>query len=128
MSRQGSMKCFYFFPIFHLLWYSNKLHLCPLVPPVIRSEIQEYQAPVDSAMMLHCHAEGTPPPSVTWHKDGQLLSDSVRQRLLSSGSLQITLIQPTDSGRYTCTAANAAGTATLDMSLTVQSRFQYRHS
>uniref|UniRef100_A0A3P9M5Z2 Hemicentin 1 n=1 Tax=Oryzias latipes TaxID=8090 RepID=A0A3P9M5Z2_ORYLA len=89
-------------------------------PPVIRSEIQEYLAPVDSAMMLHCHAEGTPPPSVTWHKDGQLLSDSVRQRLLSSGSLQITLIQPTDSGRYTCTAANAAGTASLDMSLTVQ--------
>ncbi|XP_023810079.1 hemicentin-1 isoform X2 [Oryzias latipes] len=98
----------------------GKTKLRVQVPPVIRSEIQEYQAPVDSAMMLHCHAEGTPPPSVTWHKDGQLLSDSVRQRLLSSGSLQITLIQPTDSGRYTCTAANAAGTATLDMSLTVQ--------
>uniref|UniRef100_A0A3B3BIE7 Hemicentin 1 n=1 Tax=Oryzias melastigma TaxID=30732 RepID=A0A3B3BIE7_ORYME len=89
-------------------------------PPVIRSETQEYVAPVDSAVMLHCHADGTPPPSITWHKEGQLLSDSVRQRLLSSGSLQITLIQPTDSGRYTCTAANAAGTASLDMSLTVQ--------
>lgn len=99
------------------------LFVRPAVPPVISSETQMYVAPVDASVMLHCQAEGSPPPSVTWHKDGQPLSESVRQRVLSSGSLQIAFIQPVDTGRYTCTAANAAGTVSLEMSLTVQSTF-----
>lgn len=108
--------------------YSN-LHLfsvlrCLAVPPVISSETQKYQAPVDTSVTLQCQADGSPPPSVTWHKDGQPLSESIRQRVLSSGCLQIAFVQPLDTGRYTCTAANAAGTANLEMSLTVQSKFQ----
>ncbi|XP_040895666.1 hemicentin-1 [Toxotes jaculatrix] len=98
----------------------GKTKLKVQVPPVISSETQKYLAPVDSSVMLQCQADGSPPPSVTWHKDGQPLSESVRQRVLSSGSLQIAFIQPSDTGRYTCTAANAAGTVNLEMSLTVQ--------
>ncbi|MEQ2195057.1 hypothetical protein XENOCAPTIV_006849 [Xenoophorus captivus] len=71
-------------------------------------------------IVVLCQAEGSPPPSITWHKDGQLLSDSVRQRLLSSGSLQMAFVQKSDAGQYTCTAANPAGTDSLDMRLTVQ--------
>uniref|UniRef100_A0A3Q3ALP3 Hemicentin 1 n=1 Tax=Kryptolebias marmoratus TaxID=37003 RepID=A0A3Q3ALP3_KRYMA len=89
-------------------------------PPVILSETQEYVASVDSSVTLQCQTEGSPPPSITWHKDGQLLSDSVHQRVLSSGALQIAFLQRSDAGRYTCTAANPAGTVSLDMSLTVQ--------
>ncbi|KAI3368574.1 hypothetical protein L3Q82_025583, partial [Scortum barcoo] len=98
----------------------GKTKLRVQVPPVISSETQMYLAPVDSSVTLQCQAEGSPPPSVTWHKDGQPLSESVRQRVLSSGSLQISFIQPSDTGRYTCTAANVAGTVSLEMSLTVQ--------
>ncbi|KAM4548643.1 hemicentin-1 isoform 1-T1 [Odontesthes bonariensis] len=98
----------------------GKTKLRVQVPPVIRSETQEYVAPVDSSVMLQCQTEGSPSPSVTWYKDGQQLSDSLRQRVLSSGSLQIAFIKPTDAGRYICTAANAAGTVSLEMSLTVQ--------
>lgn len=98
--------------------------LCPVVPPVISSETKKYLAPVDSSVTLQCQADGSPPPSVTWYKDGQPLSESVRQRVLSSGSLQLAFIQQSDTGRYTCTAANAAGTVSLEMSLTVQSKFQ----
>lgn len=96
--------------------------LCPVVPPTISSETKKYLAPVDSSVTLQCQADGSPPPSVTWYKDGQPLGESVRQRVVSSGSLQIAFIQPSDTGRYTCTAANAAGTVSLEMSLTVQSR------
>lgn len=96
---------------------------CPAVPPVIRSETQHYVAPMDSTVTLQCQTEGSPPPLITWHKDGQLLSDSVRHRLLSSGSLQLAFVQPSDAGRYTCIAANAAGTISLNMGLTVHSRF-----
>ncbi|XP_071342317.1 hemicentin-1 isoform X2 [Trachinotus anak] len=98
----------------------GKTKLKVQVPPMISSETQKYVAPVDSSVTLQCQADGSPPPSVTWHKDGQLLRESVRQRVLSSGSLQIAFIQPSDTGRYTCTAANAAGTVNLEMSLTVQ--------
>ncbi|XP_070817740.1 hemicentin-1 [Chaetodon trifascialis] len=98
----------------------GKTKLRVQVPPVISSETQKYLAPVDSSVTLQCQADGSPPPSVTWHKDGQPLSESVRQRVLSSGSLQIAFIQPGDTGRYTCTAANVAGTVSLEMSLTVQ--------
>lgn len=96
--------------------------LCPPVPPVISSETRTYLAPVDSSVTLECQADGFPSPSVRWHKDGQPMSESVRQRVLSSGSLQIAFIKPSDTGRYTCTAANAAGTVSLEMSLTVQSK------
>ncbi|XP_031715320.1 hemicentin-1 isoform X1 [Anarrhichthys ocellatus] len=98
----------------------GKTKLRVQVPPVISSVTQRYLSPVDSSVTLHCQADGSPPPSVTWHKDGQPLSESVRQRVLNSGSLQIAFIQPSDTGRYTCTAANAAGTVSHEMSLTVQ--------
>uniref|UniRef100_A0A3Q2PHK8 Ig-like domain-containing protein n=1 Tax=Fundulus heteroclitus TaxID=8078 RepID=A0A3Q2PHK8_FUNHE len=81
-----------------------------------------YLAPLDSSVTLECPAVGSPPPSITWHKEGQLLSDSARQRVLGSGSLQIAFVQQSDAGRYTCTAANAAGADSLEMRLTVQSR------
>lgn len=80
---------------------------------------------MDSSVMLQCHADGSPPPSVTWNKDGQPLAQSIRLRVLSSGSLQLAFVQSDDTGRYTCTAANPAGTVSLEMSLTVQGRFQY---
>ncbi|XP_028301363.1 hemicentin-1 isoform X2 [Gouania willdenowi] len=98
----------------------GKTKLRVQVPPVISSETQEYVAPVDSSVTLQCQVDGSPPPSVSWHKDGQQLSESVRQRVLSSGSLQVAFIQPDDAGRYTCIAANAAGTASLEISLIVQ--------
>ncbi|KAM7388095.1 hypothetical protein PAMP_024296 [Pampus punctatissimus] len=98
----------------------GKTKLKVQVPPVISSETEKYLAPVDSSVTLQCQADGSPSPSVTWHKDGQPLSESVRQRVLSSGSLQIAFIQPSDTGRYTCIAANVAGTVSLEMSLTVQ--------
>ncbi|XP_065811778.1 hemicentin-1 [Labrus bergylta] len=98
----------------------GKTKLRVQVPPVISSETQKYVTPVDSSVTLQCQADGFPRPSVSWHKDGQPLRESVQQRVLSSGSLQITFIQPSDTGRYTCTAANVAGTVSLEMSLTVQ--------
>ncbi|XP_075872115.1 hemicentin-1 isoform X2 [Nelusetta ayraudi] len=98
----------------------GKTKLRVQVPPLITSDTQTYVAAVDSSVALQCHADGSPSPAVTWHKDGQPLRESVRQRALSSGALQIAFVQPADTGRYTCIAANAAGTVSLEISLTVQ--------
>lgn len=91
------------------------------VPPVITSDIRVYTVALDASVTLQCHSEGFPTPSITWYKDGKPLSESVHQRVLSTGALQIAFSQPGDTGRYTCTAANVAGTTSLEMSLTVQS-------
>lgn len=94
------------------------------MPPVISSDAQTYLPPLDSSVTLQCHVEGSPAPSVTWSKDGRPLAESVRRRVLSSGSLQLAFVQSDDTGRYTCAAANPAGAASLEMSLTVQGRRQ----
>ena len=49
--------------------------------------------------MLPCKADGLPPPDIMWHKDGHVIVESVRQRILSSGALQIAFAQPGDGGR-----------------------------
>ena len=92
------------------------------VPPAISSDAARYLAPLDSSVTLRCHADGSPSPSISWHKDGGPLAESLRLRPLASGSLQIAFARPGDTGRYTCLAANPAGSASREMSLTVQSQ------
>lgn len=91
------------------------------MPPAISSKIKSYTVPVDGSVTLQCETEGYPIPSVSWYKDGKPLSESVHQRVLSSGSLHIVFTQPGDTGIYTCTAANVAGSLSLEMSVTVLS-------
>ncbi|NXX95340.1 HMCN1 protein, partial [Centropus bengalensis] len=97
----------------------GKIKLKVQVPPVIRSHIQDYVAPVDQAVTLQCEADGYPGPEISWHKDGQQITESVRRRILSTGALQIVFVQPGDAGRYTCIAANLAGSSSCSMELTV---------
>lgn len=69
--------------------------------------------------MLPCEADGLPPPDITWHKDGHVILESIRQRILSSGALQIAFSQPDDTGQYTCMAANVAGSSSISAKLIV---------
>uniref|UniRef100_H0XAK9 Hemicentin 1 n=1 Tax=Otolemur garnettii TaxID=30611 RepID=H0XAK9_OTOGA len=89
------------------------------VPPVISPHPKEHVVAVDKPLVLPCQADGLPSPDVTWQKDGRAVVDSVRQRVLSSGSLQIAFAQPQDAGQYTCTAANVAGSSSASTKLTV---------
>ena len=93
-----------------------------LVPPVISPHPKEYTTAVDKPISLPCEADGLPPPDITWHKDGHAVMESVRQRILSSGALQIAFAQPDDAGQYTCMAANVAGSSSTSAKLTVHGR------
>ncbi|NXY61032.1 HMCN1 protein, partial [Callaeas wilsoni] len=97
----------------------GKIKLKVQVPPVIKSHMEEYVVAIDQSVTLQCEAEGYPGPEVSWHKDGQQITESMRRRILSTGALQILFVQPGDSGRYTCTAANPAGSSTSSTELTV---------
>lgn len=77
---------------------------------------------MDKPVSLLCETEGSPPPDITWHKDGHALTESIRQRILNSGALQIAFAQPDDAGQYTCMAANMAGSSSMSTTLTVHGR------
>ncbi|NXE93182.1 HMCN1 protein, partial [Menura novaehollandiae] len=97
----------------------GKIKLKVQVPPVIKSHQKEYVVPVDQSVTLQCEAEGYPGPEISWQKDGQQITESMRRRILSTGALQIVFVQPGDSGRYTCTAANPAGSSASSSELAV---------
>ncbi|XP_070240884.1 hemicentin-1 isoform X2 [Bos mutus] len=97
----------------------GKIKLNVQVPPVISPHPKEYITVVDKPIMLPCKADGLPPPDIMWHKDGHVIVESVRQRILSSGALQIAFAQPGDAGQYTCMAANVAGSSSTSTKLTV---------
>lgn len=77
---------------------------------------------MDKSVTLQCEVEGYPMPEITWLKDGQLVTESIRQRILSTGALQMAFVQPGDAGRYTCMAANVAGSSSSSMELIVHSK------
>lgn len=54
---------------------------------------------------LTCRAEGFPPPTIEWQRDGQLLS-SPRHQLQPDGSLVISHVAVEDDGFYACVAFN----------------------
>ncbi|XP_067156720.1 hemicentin-1 [Apteryx mantelli] len=97
----------------------GKIKLKVQVPPVIKPHLHEYVVPVDHSVTLQCEAEGYPGPEISWHKDGQQITESIRRRVLSTGALQIAFVQPGDTGRYTCIAANLAGSGSSSMELVV---------
>ncbi|NXC79989.1 HMCN1 protein, partial [Cercotrichas coryphoeus] len=97
----------------------GKIKLKVQVPPVIKSHVEEYVVAADQSVTLQCEAEGYPGPEISWHKDGQRITESMRSRVLSTGALQLLFVQPEDSGRYTCTAANPAGSSTSSTELAV---------
>lgn len=89
---------------------------------MIKSHLKEYVVPVDQSVTLQCEADGYPGPEISWHKDGQQITESMRRRILSTGALQLVFAQPGDAGRYTCIAANAAGSSSAGVELTVHSK------
>ncbi|CAL8343147.1 unnamed protein product [Lota lota] len=95
-----------------------------LVPPTISGETsvpREVQVTQDSAVTLECHAVGTPPPQISWLKNGHPLFLSSRTRLLSGDSvLRISPVLLSDAAVYTCVARSRAGLAELSYDVQVQ--------
>lgn len=68
------------------------------VPPSISGETtvpREVQVTQDSVVTLECQAVGSPPPQISWLKNGHPLLLSPRTRLLSADSvLRLVLTTP----------------------------------
>ncbi|KAK2535403.1 Hmcn2 [Columba guinea] len=60
--------------------------------------------------VLECDAVGTPPPTVTWVKDGQPVASKDGLLLTQQGRrLRIPKVEVAHAGRYTCLVTNAMG-------------------
>ncbi|XP_068166004.1 hemicentin-1 [Antennarius striatus] len=80
-------------------------------------------AEVGAEIVLPCEALGSPSPLVTWSRNGQPIPPvTAGFTVLPSGSLRITDVRLMDSKRYTCTAQNPAGNASLSYQLHVQAK------
>lgn len=66
---------------------------------------------------IKCQVQGNPEPVISWSKDGKVLRNSSRVGLMSDGSLHIQAPAETDTGLYTCTAANSLGSMSLSSHL-----------
>nr|XP_057938852.1 matrix-remodeling-associated protein 5-like [Doryrhamphus excisus] len=75
---------------------------------------------------IRCQAMGDPPPTVTWFSPGHRAIPSRsgfysdRITVASGGTLEIRLVQNTDTGNYTCQASNSAGKKIMVVGLEVE--------
>ncbi|XP_060737332.1 hemicentin-1 isoform X1 [Tachysurus vachellii] len=90
---------------------TKTFNLTVLEPPKISSFLRREQlmVVVNGVLELDCIADGFPPPTVSWMKDGHPLEDS-RVVLHRDGQiLTISNIQMEDAGLYSCLVSNPAG-------------------
>ena len=124
--------------------YSEKADITVYVYPtfVLTPTESEITVVAGQSATFECAANGVPPPKVKWQKEMPPGTDctnglldcfpaaSERRLILKSGSLardkrtivntiEMRNIKLVDMGRYTCTAANPAGTITYNVTLSV---------
>lgn len=91
--------------------------------PVVRAKVNQIIAREGSCVLIDCNVTGEPFPSVQWfNSHGERLdtdSDGGRWWLLDNGVLNISGIEFSDRGKYTCMASNAHGTSNCTITLRV---------
>ncbi|XP_041428394.1 hemicentin-2 isoform X1 [Xenopus laevis] len=87
---------------------------------IIRPQNETLQLIIGNSIVLSCEAEGSPPPMVTWLKDGEPLEANVRGVTIRGSRLQISRVQQSHTGHYRCIAQNSISEAHKDFVLLVQ--------
>lgn len=108
--------------------YSKKSTISVLVFPTFLKKPKNVEVQAGQTVKLECAATGEPPPEVAWHKDGGNDFPAATERrmhvLPADDVFFIVNARPIDAGVYSCTAHNAAGTASADAQLEVLQRPQ----
>ncbi|XP_056395554.1 LOW QUALITY PROTEIN: hemicentin-2 [Hyla sarda] len=110
LSHQGRYQCLAFNPAGQQV---KNFNLKILTPPTVWSsnETTSVISLLHGSVELKCDAKGSPPPSITWYKDKRPIVSSPKSTYRDGGrSLQLSQVQLSDAGSYTCRANNNAGT------------------
>ncbi|KAI3360584.1 hypothetical protein L3Q82_002456 [Scortum barcoo] len=70
-----------------------------------------------TSLALHCSTQGSPAPTLTWLKDGELVGTITADEL---SVLEIMEITPQGDGQYRCLAENEHGRASSSLNITVE--------
>uniref|UniRef100_A0A8D2ZTX2 Ig-like domain-containing protein n=1 Tax=Scophthalmus maximus TaxID=52904 RepID=A0A8D2ZTX2_SCOMX len=70
-----------------------------------------------ASLALHCSTQGSPAPTLTWLKDGELVATITADEL---SVLEIVEITPRGDGQYRCLAENEHGRASSSLNVTVE--------
>ncbi|NXY90735.1 HMCN1 protein, partial [Alcedo cyanopectus] len=89
-------------------------------PPVITVEPVETVIEAGTTAVLNCQANGEPPPTIRWSRQGHPVVSDERVTILSNGSLRIIAAQKEDTSEYECVARNLMGSVLVRVPLTVQ--------
>jgi len=65
---------------------------------------------IGSTALLQCMSSGSPPPTLTWLKDGVVLVPTLRHFFTADDQLLVIVqTEPSDTGNYTCVMTNVLG-------------------
>uniref|UniRef100_A0A673LSE4 Immunoglobulin superfamily member 10-like n=1 Tax=Sinocyclocheilus rhinocerous TaxID=307959 RepID=A0A673LSE4_9TELE len=81
--------------------------------PIIRNNVYSVvKVPFGETAVLNCSAKGEPTPTITWTSPAHraIVPLSNKYQIANDATLHIQKIQRFDSGNYTCSARNIAGT------------------
>lgn len=98
-------------------------YLDRLVPPSFSRKLKETNGVLGSSVLLECKVSGTSPISVAWFQDGNEIVSGEKYEISfldNVCSLKLNALDLTDTGPYTCVAANVAGSDECSAFLTVQ--------
>ncbi|KAG8545857.1 hypothetical protein GDO81_020193, partial [Engystomops pustulosus] len=110
LSHQGRYQCLAFN---HAGQQVKNFNLKIHTPPTVWAfnETTSVASLLHGSVELKCEAKGSPPPSITWFKDKRPIVSSPKSAYRDGGrSLQLSKVQLSDAGSYTCKASNHAGT------------------
>lgn len=112
----------------HFSSYSSALsYLDRLVPPSFSRKLKETNGVLGSSVLLECKVSGTSPISVAWFQDGNEIVSGEKYEISfldNVCTLKLNALDVTDTGPYTCVAANAAGSDECSAFLTVQGQWK----
>ena len=97
-----------------------------IVAPLITTQPQSGPVTEGDNVTLSCNASGNPVPTISWTRDGSLVSSGDQRISFEAGNrrLTITNVSRADSGEYRCLADNSEGNDTSNATtLDVQCKY-----
>ncbi|KFO86633.1 Titin, partial [Buceros rhinoceros silvestris] len=95
----------------------------PATPPTLVSGLKNKTVTEGESVTLECHISGHPQPTVTWYRENYKIESSMDFQITFKAGLARLVIREAfaeDSGRFTCTATNQAGSVSTSCQLHVK--------
>ncbi|XP_077576757.1 myelin-associated glycoprotein isoform X2 [Stigmatopora nigra] len=96
---------------------NTSLYLAVKYPPREPSLNDSLTMVEGTSFTLHCSSQGSPPPTLTWLKDGEVVGTVTADEL---SVLEIQEVTPQDEGQYRCMAENEYGWTSGTLNVTVE--------